>query len=649
MEESRLGRLEQAAATAAEAHARSERRFRTLVEFSSDVITLLDAAGVVLYSTQSLKPTLGYEQGEMGGRNVFELVHPEDRPAAERLFRDVARDPTLDARAELRVRHREGGWRDLEVVATNQLSNNDIAAVVVIYRDVTERKRAERALREANHRLHTLIESSPLAITSIDENGVVGTWNTAAHRLFGWTAQEALGTSLPIVPEDKQAEFSKLRRRVMGGESLSGVELVQRTKDGSPVIVKLFAAPLRDAAGRVTGALALLEDLSGVKRLEQQFFQAQKMEAVGRLAAGVAHDFNNLLTAILGSADFLLDMLPANHPGRQDAEEMRKAARRAADLTRQLLAFSRLQVLTPRVLDLNDLVADLDKILSRLLGEGIDLRTALAPDLGAVRADAAQLEQVIINLAVNARDAMPDGGKVTIETANASLDDAYVAARPVVAPGRYVMLAVSDTGVGMDDETKARAFEPFYTTKPKGKGTGLGLATVYGIVKQSGGYVWSYSEPGRGATFKIYLPRVDALVESAAIAPVERGSVRGSETIILCEDQEDVRSLTYRILAAHGYEVIVAASGQEALRLAEEWRRRIHLLVTDVVMPGMSGREVALLLGPAHPTMKVLYLSGYPDESIARHGVLEPGVAFLQKPFTAEMLARRVREVLDRR
>ncbi|HVH08772.1 MAG TPA: ATP-binding protein, partial [Gemmatimonadales bacterium] len=411
--------------------------------------------------------------------------------------------------------------------------------------------------------------------------------------------------------------------------------------------VNVFAAPRRDAAGRVTGILALVEDVTGVKRLEQQFFQAQKMEAVGRLAGGVAHDFNNLLTAILGSTELLREMIPTDHPGREEAEETRKAALRAADLTRQLLAFSRQQVLAPRVLSLNDVVVDMDRMLRRLIGEDIDLRTVLAGDLGAVRADPGQLEQVIVNLAVNARDAMPTGGKLTIETANTALDEAYAAARPVVAAGRYVMLAVSDTGAGMDEATKARLFEPFFTTKPKGKGTGLGLATVYGIVKQSGGYISVYSEPGRGATFKVYLPRVDAAVEPVEAAPAAGGSLRGSETVLVVEDQGEVRSLTRRVLEARGYQVLVAASGQEAMRLAEERPGAIDLLLTDVIMPGMSGRGLGLLLAAAHPAMKVLYVSGYADESIVHQGMLEPGVWFLQKPFTPEALARKVREVLE--
>ncbi len=646
----------QDAADAEAALARSEQRFRRLVEHSSDVITLLDREGRITYSSHSLNPTLGYDPGEKVGHSVFDLMHPEDRARAEPLLREVMAHPDRVARADVRARHKDGSWRELEVVAVNRLEDPGVGAVVVTYHDVTDRKRVEEQLRRANNRLEAVVQASPLPIISLDPDGMVLTWNPAAERLFGWTAAEVVGRPLPIVPEEKEEECRAARRRVLQGQHFTGVDLIRRKRDGTAVTVNLFAAPLQDVEGRVAGILAVIEDVTAVKRLEQQFFQAQKMEAVGRLAGGVAHDFNNLLTAILASTDLLLETLPPEHPGREDALETRKAALRAADLTRQLLAFSRQQVLAPRVLSLNDVVTEMDKMLRRLIGEDVELRTVRTENLGAVRADPGQLEQVVVNLAVNARDAMPKGGRLTIETANVALDEPYAMARTVVVPGAYVMLAVSDTGTGMDAATQARLFEPFFTTKPKGRGTGLGLATVYGIVKQSGGYVWAYSEPGRGTTFKIYLPRVDAPVEPPAAAPVDRGSLRGTETILLVEDQEEVRKLTRRMLEARGYTVLVAASGQEALRIGETLRGRRHsdqprglidLLVTDVVMPGMSGREVALLLAPPHPKMRVLYLSGYTDESIVHHGVLEPGIAFLQKPFTADALARKVREVLD--
>ena len=635
---------------------RAEEELRRTTEFLSHAQAIAhigswewDIAGdAITWSTETYRIFgLTPARGPLALEQYLGLIHPDDRDTVSGAVRR-----TLDTGAPFELDHRvvhpDGsihflhGRGGLVVDAAGRPVG--MTGTVL---DITARKQAEEALREANDRLETLIASAPLAISSMNGAGVVQTWNPAAERLFGWTAAEVVGRPVPIVPEGKAEEFAGLRHRVMHGESVNGVELVRQKKDGTPVTISLSAAPLRDAKGGVTGILALIEDVTDVKRLEQQFFQAQKMEAVGRLAGGVAHDFNNLLTAILGSTDLLLDTLAPDHPGREEAAETRKAALRAADLTRQLLAFSRQQVLAPRVLDLNEVVADLDRMLQRLIGEDVELRTILARDLGALRADPGQLEQVIVNLAVNARDAMPRGGKLTIETANVSLAEANAGAPTIVVPGPYVMLTVSDSGSGMDAAIQARIFEPFFTTKPKGQGTGLGLATVYGIVKQSGGYIWVYSEPGQGATFKVYLPRVDAAVESTRPDPVIPASLRGSEAILLVEDQEEVRKLVRRMLEARGYRMLVAASGPEALRLAEQHRGTIDLLVTDVVMPGMSGREVALLLAPAHPKMKVLYLSGYTDESVVRHGILEPGIAFLQKPFSAETLARKLREVLD--
>jgi PAS domain S-box-containing protein len=510
----------------------------------------------------------------------------------------------------------------------------------------TRHERAERALREANEHLAAVIQSSPLAIYTLDPASTVQSWNRAAEALYGWPAAEVIGRPLPTIGQDLE-DHARLRDRVLRGEALRGVEVTRRRKDGTSVSVSLSVAPLHDAAGRVTGILSIASDVTELRQLEGQYRQAQKMEAVGRLAGGIAHDFNNLLTAIIGTTALVLEDLGLESRVRLDIQEIEKAAKRAAGLTRQLLIFSRQQVLEPRALDLNALVANLEKMLHRLIGEDVELRTKPAAALGAVRADPGQIEQAIVNLVVNARDAMPQGGRLTIETADVELDRSYIAGHVPTQPGPYVLLAISDTGVGMDGATKARLFEPFFTTKEPGRGTGLGLATVYGIVKQSGGYVWAYSELGHGTTFKIYLPRVAETPEAPESTAGTPAPVRGSETVLVVEDQEEVRKLTKRVLEARGYTVLAARNGAEALEIVARHPNQIHLMITDVVMPGMNGGEVAQLACAKRSDLKVLYVSGYTGEAVLQHRLLEPGVAFLQKPFTPDVLARKTRDVLD--
>jgi two-component system cell cycle sensor histidine kinase/response regulator CckA len=385
------------------------------------------------------------------------------------------------------------------------------------------------------------------------------------------------------------------------------------------------------------------------KHLEAQLLQSQKLEAVGQLAGGIAHDFNNLLTVILGYSQLSLHRLPPRDPLRPNLEEIKKASDRAASLTRQLLAFSRKQVMQPKVFDLNSVIADLERMLRRMISEDIEMRTMLQAKLGNVRADPGQIEQVIVNLAVNARDAMLFGGKLTIETSNVYLDETYAQQHLAVVPGAYVMLAVSDTGMGMDAETQQHIFEPFFTTKEVGKGTGLGLSTVYGIVKQSGGNIWVYSEPGKGTTVKIYLPRVDEGAEEYKRPVALTDLPQGNETILLVEDDEMVRGLAREVLKTSGYRILEAASGSVARQICEQNKEVIHLLLTDVVMPEMSGREVVNRLLPLHPEMRVLYMSGYAENAIVHHGVLDEGISFIPKPFSPQALALKVREVLDSR
>ena len=383
------------------------------------------------------------------------------------------------------------------------------------------------------------------------------------------------------------------------------------------------------------------------KNLEEQLVQAQKLEAVGRLAGGIAHDFNNLLTAIIGYAQLALGRLQPDDPLRRRVEEIKKAGDRAASLTRQLLAFSRKQVMQPKVIDLNSVVAELERMLVRMIGEDIEMRTMLQPDLGNVKADPGQMEQVIMNLVLNARDAMPAGGKLTIETANGYLDETYAQQHVAVLPGAYVMLAVSDNGAGIDEETQQHIFEPFFTTKEVGKGTGLGLSTAYGIVKQSGGNIWVYSEPGKGTTFKIYLPRVDEAADEYKHPVATVDLPQGTETILLVEDEEMVLKVARESLMTCGYRVLEATSGKDALLICEQHRETIHLLLTDVVMPEVSGREVANRLLSLHPEMRILYMSGYADNAIVHHGVLDEGTNFIEKPFGPDALALKVRSVLD--
>jgi PAS domain S-box-containing protein len=508
-----------------------------------------------------------------------------------------------------------------------------------------ERRRAEEGLRtnEANYRL--LFESNPEAMWVFDAETLrFLAVNDAAIRRYGYSRDEFLAMSIQdIRPPADRARFLELRGPDPQGP-LEYREVRHCTKDGTILAVEISADSI-SFAGR-PARLILAKDVTERKRLEEQLRQSQKMEAVGRLAGGVAHDFNNLLTVIQGYGDLVLDELEPGDRLCADVRGIKEAAERAAGLTQQLLAFSRRQVLAPEVLDLNGLAREAEKLLRRLIGEDVEIHIALAPELGCIRADPVQLHQVVLNLALNARDAMPQGGTLTLETQNVEVGPDDPATQGLVSPGRYVLLSVTDTGIGMDEETKANIFEPFFTTKGTGEGTGLGLAMVYGIVRQSGGFIWVRSEPNQGTSFKVYLPRVESQViptpRSAAVHPPS-----GSETILLVEDEELVRRLARKIFEGHGYNVIVAASGKAALELMGADHRPPDLLVTDVVMPGMSGRELAEQLRAGQPQLKVLFLSGYTDDAVVRHGILEQDVFFLQKPFNSSTLLHKVRGILD--
>jgi two-component system, cell cycle sensor histidine kinase and response regulator CckA len=491
-----------------------------------------------------------------------------------------------------------------------------------------------------------LLRQASDAIFILNLDGQVLEANPRAEEMLGRPSSEIHGQSWrSFVPAAELEHDENLFQQLRTEKALRADNVHLTRADGRLVCVD-FSASLVEVGGEQV-ILAMAHDVTQRVRLEQQLRQSQKMEAIGRLAGGVAHDFNNLLTIINGYGEILLGALRPEDPMWELVAEIRQAGMRGASLTRQLLAFSRQQVVAPQVLDLNSVVADVDKMLRRLIGEDIVLTTRMDPALGSVKADPGQIEQVLLNLAVNARDAMPKGGRLTIETANMELDENCPDARPEIRPGRYVLLAVSDTGCGMDEATKAHLFEPFFTTKGLGKGTGLGLATVYGIVKQASGCIYIYSEPGRGATFKIYLPHIDEAVPSRRSSPGMSRIPGGTETILLVEDEDAVRALTRHVLQKSGYKVLEARHGGEALRLCGRHREPIHLLLTDVVMPEMGGRELADCLTSLRPEMKVLYLSGYTDDAVVRHGILTADAAFLQKPFSVETLTHKVRDVLD--
>jgi len=512
-----------------------------------------------------------------------------------------------------------------------------------------ERAAAEAALRANEQRFRALVEHSWDAIALFGPDGTILYGSPATTRVLGYDLAEFVGrNALDLIhPEDRDLVVGRLTEAMANPRGRVDVAARVKHKDGAWRYLEGVLTNLLDDPS-VGGIVNNYRDATERRSLEQQVIQAQKMEAVGRLAGGVAHDFNNILTAIGGYTDLLLEDLPLDDPRRQDVDEIHRAADRAAALTQQLLAFSRRQVLQPKVIDLNALVSNVEKLLGRLIGADVQLATALADEVGRVRADPGQLEQVIVNLAVNARDAMPGGGRLTIETRNVDLDAAYAAEHRTVVPGPYVVIAVSDTGTGMSADTQAHMFEPFFTTKEVGKGTGLGLATVYGIVKQSGGSIWVYSELGHGTTIKVYLPRVDEPPDPLAapgLANPER--LRGTETILLVEDEPAVRAVARQILARQGYTVLEAPDGPAALAMVAG-RARVDLILTDVVMPGMSGRTLADQLATRWPGVRVLYMSGYTDDAIVRHGMLEPGLAYLQKPFRPDALVRKVREVLNR-
>jgi two-component system cell cycle sensor histidine kinase/response regulator CckA len=623
----------------------SQELLRSAFDHAAIGMALVAPDGRWLRVNHALCDIVGYSEQELLATNFQAITHPDDLAADLDFVRQMLAGEIQTYQMEKRYFHKIGHvvWILLSVSLVRDLEGSPLFFIGQI-QDITARKRAE-----AEHRL--LLESTDEGIFGLGMDGRCTFVNASAAAMLGYTPGEVVGQDMHALLHHSHADGSPypaeacpILRVLRTGQGHRSDREVFWRRDGTAIPAEYSAYPIREK-DTVRGAVITFTDIGDRKTLEEEVRQAHKMEAVGKLAGGIAHDFNNLLLVINGYAQLCLSRVAADDPLRQDIEQVRRAGDRAAELTQQLLAFSRRQVLRPKVLSLRTVADSLGSILQRVLGEDVDLAIAVDPELGSVKADSGQLEQVLLNLTVNARDAMPQGGKLTIEIQNVVLEDSGRLTQ-TIPPGPYILLAVSDTGCGMSAETQARIFEPFFTTKDVDQGTGLGLSMVYGIVKQNGGHIGVYSEPGHGTTFKIYLPRVDDAVDPAEPTPPSSVLPRGMETILLVEDEPQVRTLIRDTLQGHGYRVLEARHGVEALVMAANHPDPIHLLVTDVVMPQVSGPQVAQRLAQARPDMKVLYMSGYAENAVIHHGVLDPGAAFLNKPFSLDVLAGKVREVL---
>jgi PAS domain S-box-containing protein len=640
-----------------DALAASEARYRRLFESARDGILILDVdTGKIVDVNPFLTELTGFSREDFLDKHLWEIGPFKDIAAAKESFAE------LQAREYVRYEDlplatHAGRSVSVEFVSNVYLVDHQ-KVIQCNIRDISERKRTEDKLRNSEQRLAGILSNMRDVVWSLSWPDLSVLFiSDSAERVFGRSAQDfhanpALWQEV-VHPEDAHTLETAFKDLQKLGSAERTCRIVR--PDGSIAWIHDRSWMVLDESGRPIRVDGIVTDITERARaeaerakLEKQLWASQKMEAIGSLAGGVAHDFNNLLTVILSYVGFAMEGLREGDPLRSDLLEIKKAGERAAALTRQLLAFGRMQVLQPVPLSLNETATGIEKMLQRILGEDIDLVQTLAPDLGLTLADPSQLEQVLMNLVVNARDAMPEGGKLTIETSNVEVDEEYVAHHLAVKPGPYVQLAVTDTGCGIDEQTRARIFEPFFTTKEKGKGTGLGLSTVYGIVKQSGGNIWVYSELGQGTTFKIYLPRALSVTAPAAICPpAVPMRIAGTETILVVEDEEALLRISLRTLEAAGYKVLTAANGDEALLVSAQYAGDIHLLLTDLVMPRMNGRALAQALSKARPALRIIYMSGYTDDAIVHHGVLDAGTNFLAKPFTATDLTRKVRVVLD--
>jgi two-component system, cell cycle sensor histidine kinase and response regulator CckA len=634
-----------------EALRQSEARYRHLIEHATDIIYTHTLDGRLITVNRVAEIVLGYSREEFISKSIFELIAAEHQQMARRMIEEKLQTPSLTSTTyTIDVLTKTGEHIPLEISTQIIYDQGAPLAVQGIARDVTERKKAEQALRRSEERFRKVIETSGEGIAMRDPSGHLTFVNGRFAEMLGFSVPELVGKHVRdiIAPEFHQlVQESFVRRKNTGISETIDIQFVR--KNGEYMDAILAASPMYDEEGSFIGSLGMVTDITERKVLEAQLRQSQKMEAVGRLAGGVAHDFNNnLLTAIRGHVDMLSSEMEGDSPLLADVVEIGKAADRAAALTQQLLAFSRRQMLQPVVMQIDSVVREMETLLRRLIAEDIDLQITLGAEGKRVRADRTQIEQVLMNLLVNAVDAMPSGGTVRIVTGPAVVDEEFARANPGAHIGDHVSLCVTDTGHGMDSQTLSHVFEPFFTTKDIGKGTGLGLATVYGIVKQSGGHIRVLSEVGRGTTFEILLPSVQDPVVAPREGERTLPRTDSGETVLVAEDEDAVRALTVRILRKRGYQVLEARDGRNAIEVAEQFAGSIRLLVTDVIMPRMGGRELSESLARVRPEMKVLFMSGYTDDQLLQRGVLQNGSGnFLEKPFTPEALANKVREVLE--
>ncbi|MBI3475169.1 MAG: PAS domain S-box protein [Acidobacteria bacterium] len=637
----------------------------SLLEAIPDAIVAVNRGGVIVQVNSQTEDLFGYPRSELIGQRV-EMLVPERQRSQHHHHRDqYAEGPKIrrmGAGLDLYGRRRDGSEFPVEISLSPVSSGSEMLVLSAI-RDVSDRKRIEQELRRAHEelgqsssrqirdfqqRLALIVDSSQDAIIGKSLDGVITHWNQGAVRMYGYAAEEAIGKSISILaPQDRPDEIPEILKKIRHGERVEYFETVRITKDGRSLHVSISVSPIHDGEGQIVGASAIARDITMQKRTEDQLRHAQKMEAVGRLAGGVAHDFNNILGIVIACTELLYSHKDTAGDSRQYVDNIRKASDRGAALTRQLLAFSRKQTAKPHVLDLNDRLKEMTKLLHPLMGDDVQVVVQPRTPYAIVEADPGQLDQVVMNLAVNARDAMPKGGKLIIETALQEFDEVFARQHQSMVPGRYVMLSVSDNGAGMDEDTLSHIFEPFFTTKETGKGTGLGLATVYGIVKQSGGDIWVYSEPNRGTTFKIYLPNADHKIGEIPEASTEASPRRrDGTTILLVEDDALLRSLTREMLVEHGYTVLEASDGRAALQTLSSHSEPIALTLTDVVMRGMSGPELVLQLLELHPAIKIVYTSGYTGELMVEHSSAGTGIVLLEKPFTRGELLKTLDDVL---